>query len=190
MRLLFTLILISTWFTGNTSGPSTELFDHEVCTAKGKCFDLSALRKNRATVIVFLQPDCPIAQKYTLTLREMVDTLALSNIDVIGIVPGRYYSRKELKKFAKKYKLNFPIYFDYTSALAKHMKAEVSPEAFLVDSSATVLYSGKIDNWFEALGVHRSVITKFYLKDAISSFLSGTEIAIKKTKAIGCFLEY
>jgi peroxiredoxin len=172
------------------SGPDKSILSYEVCDVKGKCQDLSILKTNKASVIVFLQPDCPIAQKYTRTLRFMVDTLTEQGVQVIGIIPGTYYSNKDVKAFRKKYKVNFSLYFDRSSALAKRMAATISPEVFLVDPEGQVQYSGKIDNWFEALGVYRSIITKFYLNTAISNFLNGQEIAIKKTDAVGCILEY
>ena len=46
-----------------------------------------------------------------------------------------------------------------------------------------------MDNWLGELGRRRQVITEFYLKDAIESYLNEEEIKIKKTKAIGCFIE-
>jgi hypothetical protein len=52
-----------------------------------------------------------------------------------------------------------------------------------------VIYSGKIDNWFEDIGKRRTIITEFYLQDALNSVIRHREPAIKETKPVGCFID-
>ncbi|MCH8331810.1 MAG: redoxin domain-containing protein [Bacteroidetes bacterium] len=169
---------------------SPTLFDLELSNMSGGSFALSTLAENKASIFVFITPECPIAQRYTLTMRNMAKEYEKNNIKIYGIVSGTYYTVKDMKKFKKKYLIDFPIFFDRSLIVTKTLDAQITPQAFLVDNRGKVLYDGQIDNWYFALGRARQVITEFYLKDAVQSYLANEEIKVKKTRAIGCIIEY
>jgi len=139
---------------------------------------------------VLVSPDCPIAQKYSLTLRKIESEYSENGIHVYGIMPGTYYSLKEMNKFRKKYKVNFPLLQDPNYKIPKWLEGTITPEVFLLNSSGEVVYRGAIDNWFFALGKKRAVITETYLIDAIEAVLADKPIAVSKTDVVGCILEY
>lgn len=159
-------------------------------TLDGKVFNFSEFKKNKASILVFSSPDCPISQKYTLTLRELSEKYKSQNIPVYLIISGTYYTKSVIKEYVKKYLLDFPVLLDSKLQITKMLEATITPEVFLFDDKANVLYSGRIDNWFESLGKNRFVITERDLINAVDSYLSGGEIKVKKTKAIGCIIQY
>lgn len=187
MKALFFSVLLIPFYT---LAFGQGVFDCQVCRGKSDCSDLSWLKSSKASVIVFLNPDCPIAQKYTLTLRNMLTAYSAKPVSMVGIISGKYYKVSDVRKFTRKYKITFPVLFDRSQTLTRMLQAKVSPQAFLVDAQGATLYSGKIDNWFEALGVYRMNITEHYLTDALNSFLAGEPVKIPKTEAVGCLLEY
>ena len=67
--------------------------------------------------------------------------------------------------------------------------SEISALIGLTDSTATVLYSGSIDNWAFAAGKMRIEATEFFLTDALENIVSGKPVALKKTEAYGCIIE-
>jgi hypothetical protein len=66
----------------------------------------------------------------------------------------------------------------------------VTPEFFFIDSSATILYQGMMDDRILALGSYKQQWDEYYLVDAIEATLAGKEVVLKKTEPIGCVLEY
>ena len=156
------------------------------CSTAEVKFDL--LEENKAKVLVFMAPDCPLCKNYTKDLKEMLSTFQ-DQIAIYGVVAGTHYSKYEVDSFLNYYNLPLEIIYDPNFSLVKELDATITPEAYLIDEENKIRYQGLFDNWLGKLGRRRQVITEFYLKDAVESYLKGKEIKIKKTKAIGCFIE-
>lgn len=140
------------------------------------------------SVTVFYSTTCPICQKTTLTLKELKSKYEPQGISFQLIFPSRYDTKQKIKKFEKLYQIPFPFSMDHQKQITGQLNATVTPQAILTDSIGNILYSGKIDNWFENIGQRRTIITEHYLDDAISSYLKGEEIKIKKTEPVGCII--
>lgn len=141
-------------------------------------------------VFIFYSPDCPICIKHTKTLKDMVKQFSQEKISYYLIFPGIHYSKSYIRKFQKKYQFQLPAFLDENYRVSKAFNATVTPEVFVTDSNYEILYSGKIDNWFENIGVRRKIITEHYLKDAILSGLKGIQPIIRRTEPVGCFINY
>ena len=147
-----------------------------------------SLKSNKATVIVFYSPECPICISMSKTLRDLSDSFTTKGVQFYLIYPGNYYSLSVLKKFQKNYLLKMDGFRDDHNQLVHILGATVNPEAFVISPDGNIAYSGKIDNWFEDVGKRRSVVTEFYLKDALQALLKNEHPAIRKTEPVGCFI--
>ena len=146
------------------------------------------LRDHSAKVLIMLAPECPLCKNYTKDIKEMQAKYS-QEIIFYGIVPGSYYSAQEVDSFLNSYNLPLNIIFDADLSLCKALNATVTPEVFFIDEYNTIRYRGMFDNWLGELGRRRLVVTQYYLRDALDAYLEGTDINIKKTKAVGCFIE-
>ena len=151
--------------------------------------DFSLLGDKKAAVFVFLAPDCPFSQNYTLTLNDLQAQFAADSVAFYGVVAGTGFRKAEIDEFAQAYKIAFPVLPDRNFALADFFHAMKTPEAFVVNSRADLIYKGAIDNWAADFGRHRRTITEHYLLDALNSWIRGDEVPIKETEAVGCFIE-
>lgn len=145
-------------------------------------------KNNRNKVIVFIAPECPLCQSYTREIKQLQHTYN-NELDFYGILPGNAYSEKEMDSFLNVYDLSLEVIYDRDYNLVNELSATITPEVYLIDKNNIIRYQGMIDNWLGELGRKRQIVSQHYLNDAIESFLSGEEIKIKKTKAIGCFIE-
>ena len=141
------------------------------------------------TAVVFLSPECPLCQNYTLTLNNMIKKYWNNNVKIIGIFPGTFFSKADFLDFKKKYKVSFPLYTDASNMLTKRLGATVTPEVFLIDSQGKIQYKGRIDNWAYEVSRKRKVITQHDLQNALESLIHHQPILVTQTKAIGCFIE-
>jgi peroxiredoxin len=151
--------------------------------------DFSLLRDKKAAVFVFLAPDCPFSQNYTLTLNDLQTKFAADSVAFYGVVAGTGFRKAEIDEFVQAYKIAFPILPDRNFALADFFHAMKTPEVFVVNSHGDLIYKGAIDNWAAGFGQHRRTITEHYLLDALNSWIRGDEVPIKETEAVGCFIE-
>lgn len=161
----------------------------ELSTIEGTSFSFTGINKNKATVLLFLSPDCPLSQKYTLPFRELQNKYKRDNVRFVGIVPGKNHTNSSIKKFASEYHLEIPLLLDEDYELTHNLQATITPEVFIIDKKGKTFYSGCIDNWFVELGKKREVVTEKYLDNALNAILNDQEVEPKYTKAIGCFIE-
>ena len=157
--------------------------------SNGSLLNFEMLKNNKASVFVFLAPDCPLSQSYTLTLKELQAKFGNAGVGFYGVVAGDKYDSKEIDGFISQYRIGLPILLDPKPALAQFFQATVTPEVFVVNSEGMPVYQGAIDNWAPELGQHRTVITEHYLLDALNSFLQTGKVPVNKTEAVGCFIE-
>lgn len=185
-RIIFVWVscLLFWGFTAQNSIQQIPLLD-----LKGQTFYLNNLHKNKATVVVFMSPECPLCQSYTLTINQLMQKYASKSIQFIGVVPTNDFSVKDIVDYKRQYKSNLNLVRDTKNQLVKKMQATITPEVFLINDKGSVLYSGRIDNWAYELGRKRTVITEHNLKDALESIVNNKPIKVKKTKAVGCFIE-
>lgn len=145
--------------------------------------------KNTLCIFVFLAEDCPISQKYIPVLNQINRQYDSVGLKMYGVIPGNYSSNKTLKKFVKTYQINFPALRDETFQLTGLLDAKITPEVFLIDKAGSLIYKGLIDDWYVALGKHRTNAKKQYLKEAIGAYLKGEKLETEATEAIGCEIQ-
>ena len=181
--LLFLFLLTSlAWAHGQSM---EELSAIKLKDLKNKSASINVNDKH--VVIMFLGSDCPITQKYIARVKDIVKDFEPTT-DFYGVFPTQF-SLKEIKTFKKEYDIDFTFLSDDKMELAKHLGATVTPEVFLINKNNHLQYQGAIDNWFYELGKSRLNTTENYLIDALTAVGKGDTPTIKKTEAIGCFIQ-
>jgi hypothetical protein len=147
------------------------------------------LQSKQAAVFIFLSPDCPLSQNYTLTLNNLRKEFLPSGIEFYGVFSGDGVSKASMDDFVAAFRVSFPVMLDSESKIADFFGATKTPEAFLTDAKGQTIYKGAIDNYAPELGQHRTVITEQYLLDALNSVREHKPIKVIQTQAVGCFIE-
>jgi len=156
----------------------------------GKKIPVSDLiQHHRASVFYFLMPGCPMCESYTRPINELDKKFSPQGISFFGIFSSDYYSDEEINSFRNDFKVTIPFYRDVDFKLTRTLGATVTPEVFVMDSTAAILYSGSIDNLAYATGKIRMEATEFFLNDALENIIHDKPVAIKATKAYGCIIE-
>lgn len=152
-------------------------------------FGQDVLSGNRATIIIFLSPDCPLCENYSLNIKQLKNAYPSEEIVFYGIFPGKNYTNPEIQGYLYHYKPPVIPILDPDYTLTERLGARVTPEVFVLDSTGTLRYQGAIDNWIPKLGQKRTVVNEHYLADALAAIETGTKIPVVYTKAVGCFIE-
>lgn len=165
------------------------IFQIKLKTIEGQSFELKNLEKNKASILVFLLPDCPACESYSATLKNLKEKYADANIEFYGVFPGTFNSVDEMMNYKNLYKINFPLLQDPENILVHSLGATIVPSVFLLNDQSQVLYKGRIDDWLYSLGKKKESITKHDLDDAIQAVTADQAVIVKETQAIGCILE-
>ncbi len=145
--------------------------------------------EDKASVLIFVLPDCPIANAYAPEIRRMtVDyknkpvRFALVYVDP-DLKPG------DIGKHRKEYGHDgCSAYFDKDFALANATAADVTPEAVVIAGKGRIAYRGRISNLYADYGKRRRKATQHDLRDAIDALLAGKPVTTPRTEALGCFI--
>jgi thiol-disulfide isomerase/thioredoxin len=173
------VLLLFAWHLSAAQPPNDSVFN-----------DLAlrpAVHSGQPVLFVFLSPECPLCQNYTVALNKL-DRQYAGKIKIYGIIPGKSYGKAEITEFSQKYKINYPLMADASLRLSRYLQASTTPEAILLSSSDELIYKGAIDNWFQALGRSRGRPTENYLQDAIARALRQEPAVVKRTVPVGCLI--
>lgn len=113
----------------------------------------------------------------------------MSGVSFAAVISGNHYSDDEIHQFIEATDFHIPLFLDQNGRTTRYLKAEISPQFFLLDARRKVLYDGAFDNRLKDLGQHGLQADSFYFRDAILAMLTGKKINPSKTKATGCYLE-
>lgn len=139
--------------------------------------------------VVFLSTECPISNRYVPTLNRLAKEFRERGVPLYGVVSDATTTRRRAAEFAEEFRLEFPLLFDASGALAKAYRPTHVPEAFVLDHEGEVVYRGRIDNRWAEVGRERTVITKHDLRDALAAVAEGETPATRKTEPVGCYFE-
>ena len=159
-----------------------QTFDH-------KAFMLDTMNGSRGSLYVFLAPECPLSENYTLTINQLQAQFADSGLRFYAVISGQLFDSAAIGFYANRFPLGLPLLVDTGYYFSYQFKATTTPEAVLLNEKSEVVYQGAIDNWATALTQLTAAPTSNYLKDAINSVLKKQAVKISKTKAVGCFIE-
>ena len=147
--------------------------------------------KTKAVVLIFISPDCPIANAYHPQLKQLDERLGPQGIRFFLVHSSRDISTIVARKHAETFDLSLPVVLDADQSIARAVNATITPEAVVLARRRSMpIYRGAIDNRYAGYGKKRRVVNQFFLNDALISYLAGESIAVPKTVPIGCFISF
>lgn len=146
------------------------------------------LPKDKLKLIVFVAPECPISEAILLNLKQISKEFPEEKLHIQLVVPGKLYARSEVDSFVNSNNIKFEVLIDSGALLVEKYGATITPEVFLI-SYNEVIYSGAIDDRAIDNEIIKQSASENYLYNAIKNTIEGKEVLIKKTKAVGCYIE-
>jgi len=160
----------------------------------GKMVALEDYREFKGVIVIFDCNTCPYSKAYNDRIIALHKTYAPKGFPVVTInsndgqqSPGDAFNEMVAKARKKEY--DFPYLLDESQQVAKAFGATNTPHVFLLEkrgNAFVVAYIGAIDNNPR----DASSADKKYVEDAIGALMSGSRVAIKKTKAVGCGIKW
>lgn len=143
------------------------------------------------SVNFFLLDECRITQNMTGEINHVFDTYQSDTFHFVGYFPNFSSKPNKIEAFVDHYKLGLPVKTDYYKTKAKRYGASIAPQVVVYDEKfGKLVYRGRIDNSYAAVGSRRRVITSKDLREVLESIRRQEKVAIKETKAIGCFINF
>jgi predicted ATP-grasp superfamily ATP-dependent carboligase len=141
---------------------------------------------NRANVLFFIRTDCPISNTYAPEITRLQKQYASQKIAFYLVYTLRDLTPAAAREHLKQYNLAVPALIDRKHELVKATGATVTIEAAVIGPNGSLLYRGRIDDLYAALGKPRTVPTTHELRDALDAIVNNKQPPTPRTKAIGC----
>ncbi|HTH48061.1 MAG TPA: peroxiredoxin, partial [Candidatus Limnocylindria bacterium] len=139
-------------------------------------------------VCVFLANECPVSNRAIPELRRLQAAFAPRGVTFWYLHPNADETDAAVRRHAKEYALPGIPLRDPGLKLAHLTGAKVTPTAVVLSPAGEVLYRGRIDDLYAALGQARPEPTRHDLELALTAVLSGRKPEPAETRAVGCRL--
>jgi thiol-disulfide isomerase/thioredoxin len=158
-----------------------------VATLDGRSIDPFA-GDARATVLIFIHPDCPVSNRYAPELNRLHEDYAARDVRLFAVYPGRDDDESTIRAHYAEYGLTMTALRDPDFRLADMAGATMTPEAAVFVAGALV-YRGRIDDRAPRIGVWRPLPRVRDLANVLERIEGGEAVKFLTTQAVGCYIK-
>ncbi len=144
--------------------------------------------KAKATLVIFVGVDCPIANRMAPEISRIITTYAARGVQSYLVYPDGSLTKTQVNDHRASFELTCPGIIDGDHKLVKALGATVTPQAAIVDPKGKVRYLGRINDLYEEHGKIRPKPGRNDLRIALDEFLNGRDITRPVTQTVGCFI--
>lgn len=141
--------------------------------------NISKITKNK--VLVFLNRTCPCTQQNIPYINKL--KTEFPDIEFIGVHSKSGSSKEEINEVIEKYKPQFPVVDDSKLEIANILKANRTPQVFILNKDNVVVYNGGVTD-----RTNPNQATRFYLKNALADLAANKPINENLTRSLGCVI--
>ena len=142
----------------------------------------------KASVLVFVLHDCPIANSYIPLLNRLNESFRPRGVQMLVVESDPQITLDQARKHAEEYQIGLPVVIDSQHAWVKLAMAKKTPEAVVFSSGGEILYHGRIDDQYVGFGKRRMQVTTHDLQDALEAILAHRPVPNAAAEAIGCYI--
>ncbi|WP_370227179.1 thioredoxin family protein [Mesoflavibacter sp.] len=167
--------------------------DFKLENIDGSMVSLSDFNEAKGFIVTFTCNTCPYAVAYEDRIEALNKKYASKGYPVIAIMPNNTDVKpgdnmEAMQKRAKEKGFTFPYLIDKGQKIYPQYGATKTPHVYVLQKTKKgniVKYIGAIDDNFQ----DANAVKTRYVEDAVNALLSGNEIKVKETKAIGCTIK-
>ena len=165
--------------------------DFKLKNVDGTKVSLKKMENAKGYIVIFTCNHCPYAIAYQDRIIDIHNKYAPKGYPVVAInpndvkrVPGDSFEGMQTRAKEK----GFPFVYlrDESQEIARAYGATRTPHVYLLDGDRRVRYIGAIDDNSE----NADAVQERYLENAIEALMSGKDIDLPETKAIGCTIKW
>lgn len=191
--LLLCAMLISNVQAGEGYEIGDKAKDFKLKNINGEMVSLSDYKDAMGFIVIFTCNHCPYAVKYEDRIIALNDKYASQGYPVVAINPNDPElvpedSFENMKKRAQSKGFTFPYLIDEGQSVYPAFGAKKTPHVYVLQKKQDdllVAYIGAIDDNYG----DPSAVSQKYVEDAVDALLSGKDVEVTSTKAIGCSIK-
>ena len=150
----------------------------------GNEYTLSEL-EGKIVVLDFCSHKCPFSRGIDKDITALAKTYGPKGVVFLGVDSHNNTPPDEIKEYAAKTEIPFPILKDVGNKYADALGATRTPEIYVLDKELKLAYHGAYD---DRKGPDKKA-EKHYVKEALDSLLAGEPVKTPEVKAWGCTIK-
>lgn len=155
--------------------------------------DSSVIKQHQAAnlqVWLSLSEVCMISRYYAKELNLMHTNLKKQGVFLGGFFPNAFSTDSSIKDFQMANQLLFPLFKDSLGHFAKAGGIRITPEVLVLNAAGQIQYKGRIDDFYVAIGRHKTRVSNSYLKNALNAILKGEKPTHPFVEPVGCVIDF
>jgi len=142
--------------------------------------------RSRAVVLVFLGTECPIAQRMLPELERLERELRPRGVRFLAVYPNTGETREGVRQQRRRAGLSGEAGLDPDQRLVDRWRVTVTPEVVALAAEGALIYRGRVNDQYAALGKGKPVPTHHDLREALEAFLVTGRARGVRTAPVGC----
>ena len=143
----------------------------------------------KVVALVFVSTECPISNKFAPELERLRTKFSTNDVSLVLVYPNASDTDEKIEQHRRDYRLTGQFKRDSKRLLVKKAGVTVTPEAAVFDEKRALVYRGRVNDQYLALGKGRPLPTQHDLEDAITALLAGKKPRPSRTEAVGCLIQ-
>lgn len=175
----------------STSGASSRALppDLQLPDVNGRKVTLLGGATNRsALVLVVLANECPIANRAIPELIRLHNTYTNRGVAFFFVHPNADETDAAVRDHAREFSLPATPLRDPGLKFTRAAGLKVTPAALIAAPDGRILYRGRINDQFTALGQGRPAPARHDLQLALDAVLAGRPVETPETPVVGCHI--
>ena len=140
------------------------------------------------SVLFFVTAACPISNQYAPEIQRICRDYGPMGARCFLVYADPYMTAGEVRKHREAFSHTAPAILDSGLRLARQAGATVTPEAAVFSKSGSLIYLGRINDFYTSLGRPRQRVTQHDLRNALEDLAAGRIVRNPRSEAQGCFI--
>ena len=140
----------------------------------------------KAYVFLFIDVDCPIANRYAPEIRRLHERFSSAHVQFCLVYADPATSSAAIREHVKAFQLPGRALRDPAHEMVRISHVHVTPEAAVFLSNRQLVYHGRIDDRFVDFGKERQAPTQRDLEQTLDAVVAGKTVLLSWTRAVGC----
>lgn len=161
-------------------------------TVSGKMMNLSQLKSDKATVIMFICNHCPYVKHVQNELVRLakdyqargVAFVAISSNDAVQYPDD---SPQRMKEVAEQLGFPFPYLYDEGQEIARKYQAACTPDFYIFDKALLLVYRGQLD---DSRPGNNIPVSGKDIRRALDNLLNGNPVDPEQRASVGCSIKW
>lgn len=181
ISLVFLIFLSS--FTGDKT---KKVIDFSLKNMSDRLVSLADFKQKKGIILIFVTNECPVSEMYQKRIADLQKNFAIKGFPVVAIDPTDSF--EEMKKVSESRNYAYHFLCDATQEISKKYGIHTNTHTLVLASTKRgfkIIYEGAIDDDYRG-----EAITRKYVEDAITQYLSKKKVIMPKTNPLGCTITY